>query len=44
MTHILGERLKELAKDVEREKALKDMANAKLKEKGKAAEVTEKKA
>ena len=44
MTHIFGERLKELAEDVEREKALKDFANANVKEKGKAAEAVEKKA
>ena len=44
MTHILGERLKELAEDTEREKALKDVANATAKEKGKAAEAIEKKA
>ena len=44
MTHILGERLKELAEDAEREKALKDIANDNVKEKGKATEVTEKKA
>ena len=44
MTHIFGERLKELAEDAEREKALKDFANANMKEKGKAAEVAQKKA
>jgi len=44
MTHILCERLKELIKDAEREKALKHMANANAKEKGKAAKVAEKKA
>ena len=37
MTHILSERLEELAEDAEREKALKDVANANVKEKGKAA-------
>ena len=42
MTHVLGERLKELAEDDDREKALKDVANAIAKEKGKEAEVTEK--
>ena len=42
MTHVLGERLKELAEDADREKALKDVANAIAKEKGKEAEVAEK--
>ena len=42
MTHVLGERLKELAEDADREKALKDVANATAKEKGKEAEVAEK--
>ena len=42
LTHILDERLKELAKDAEREKALKDVAAAMAKEKDKAAEVAEK--
>ena len=42
MTHVLGERLKELAEDADCEKALKDVANAIAKEKGKEAEVTEK--
>ena len=37
MTHVLGERLKELAKDADWEKALKDVANAAAEEKGKAA-------
>lgn len=40
LTHVLDGRLKELAEDFEREKALKDMA----KEKGKAAAVAEKRA
>ncbi|KAL0006281.1 hypothetical protein SO802_013842 [Lithocarpus litseifolius] len=44
LTHVLGERLKELAKDAEREKALKDVAVATIKDKGKVAEATEKKA
>ena len=44
MTYILGERLKELVEDAEREKALKDVANANVKEKGKATEVAVKKA
>ena len=44
ITHILGERLKELTEDAEREKALKDVANANVKEKGKATEAVEKKA
>ena len=35
MTHILGERLKELTKDVDREEELKDIAKANMKEKGK---------
>ena len=44
MTHVLGKRLKELIEDADREKALKAVANAATKEKGKAAEVVEKKA
>ena len=44
MTHVLGKRLKELTEDADREKALKAVANAATKEKGKAAEVVEKKA
>jgi len=44
MTHILGERLKELVEDADREKVLKDIANANVKEKGKAIEAAEKKA
>ena len=44
VTYILSERLKELAKDDEREKALKDVTNATAKEKGKATKATEKKA
>ena len=43
MTHILGERLKELTEDVEREKALKDVANDNAKEKSKVAKAAEKK-
>ena len=38
MTYVLSERLKELAEDADREKALKDVANASAKEKGKATE------
>jgi len=44
MTHILSERLTELAKDAERKKALKDVANDNTKEKSRAIEATEKKA
>ena len=40
----MDDRLKEAAKDADREKALKDVAVATAKEKGKAAEATEKKA
>ena len=36
--------MKELAKDADREKALKDVPNVTAKEKGKVAEATEKKA
>ena len=36
--------MKELAENIEQEKALKDVANVMTKEKGKAAEVAEKKA
>ena len=42
MTHVLNERLKELIEDAEREKALRDIAAATAKEKGKAAEAAEK--
>ena len=44
ITHVLDDRLKELAEDANREKALKDIANAMAKEKGKVAEAAEKKA
>ena len=44
LTHILGERLKELAEDANSEKALKDVANATTKEKGKVSKAVEKKA
>ena len=44
LTHVLDERLKELAEDIDREKALKDVAADTAKEKGKAADVVEKKA
>ena len=42
MAHVLNERLKELAEDAEREKALKDVVVATTKEKSKAIEATEK--
>ena len=44
MTYILDKRMKELAEDVEKEKALKDVVADTVKEKGKAVEVVEKKA
>ena len=44
LTHILDQRLKELIEDAEWEKALKDVAAAMAKEKGKAAEAAEKRA
>ena len=44
MTHILDERLKELAEDAEREKAFKDIAAATVKEKGKVVKAVEKRA
>lgn len=44
LTHILDERMKELAEKAKRMKALKDVAEDKAKEKGKAADVAEKKA
>jgi len=44
LNYILNERLKELVEDAEREKALKDVAATTEKEKGKVAEVAEKKA
>ena len=44
LTHILGERLSELSEEAKREKALKDVANTTTRDKGKAAEVAEKKA
>jgi len=44
LTHILDERLKELAEDAEREKALKDIAAATVKEKDKVVEAVEKRA
>ena len=44
MTYVIDERLKEIAEDAEREKALKDVTVATAKEKGKATEATEKKA
>ena len=44
LTHVINERLKETTEDAEREKALKDIAIATTKEKGKAIEAIEKKA
>ena len=44
LTHVLDEMTKELAEDAEREKALKDMAEDKAKEKGKVVNVAKKKA
>ena len=44
MTHILDERMKELAEDVEREKVLKDVAKDMAKEKGKVVDAVEKRA
>ena len=44
LAYIMDERLKEATEDTEREKASKDVAIATAKEKGKAAEVAEKKA
>ena len=44
LTYIIDERLKELPEDVEREKALKNVAANMAKEKGKAIDVVEKKA
>ena len=44
LTHVLDERLKELAEDIEKEKALKDVAADTAKEKGKATDVVDKKA
>ena len=44
LTHILDERMKELAEKAERKKALNDVAEDKAKEKGKGADVAEKKA
>lgn len=41
LTYILDVRLKELAEDAEREKALKDISTAITKEKGKVAEAVE---
>ena len=44
LTHVLDGWLKELAEDVEREKAFKDVAEASAKEKTKATAIAEKKA
>lgn len=44
LTYVLNERLKELTKDAEQEKALKDVAAVTTKEKGKAAAAAEEKA
>lgn len=44
LTYVIDKRLKEIAKDVEREKALKDVVIATMKEKGKTTEAVEKKA
>ena len=44
MAYVIDDRLKETAKDANREKALKDVAAAIAKDKGKAAKVTEKRA
>ena len=44
ITHILGERMKELAEEAKREKAMKDVANATARDKGTAVEASEKKA
>jgi len=44
ITHVLGERMKELVEEAEREKALKDVANAMAWDKGKAVKVVKKKA
>ena len=44
LTHVLDGRLKELAEDAKREKALKDVAEVTAKEKTKAATTAEKKA
>lgn len=44
LTHILDERMKELVEDMEREKALKDVAEDTTKEKGNVVDVVEKRA
>ena len=44
LTYVFNERMKELAEDVKKEKALKNMAVDIMKEKAKATEVAEKKA
>ena len=44
LTHVLYGRLKKLAEDVEREKALKDVAEDTAKEKGKVAAIAKKRA
>lgn len=44
MSHILDDRMKELAEDAKRERAMKDMAEDKAKERAKATYIVEKKA
>ena len=44
LTHILSKRLSELAEEIERERMLKNVANATTRDKVKAAEIAEKKA
>ena len=44
ITHVLGERISELTKEAEQEKALKEVVDAIAQDNGKAAEIAEKKA
>lgn len=44
LSHILDDRMKELAEDAKRERAIKDMAEDKAKERAKATDIVEKKA
>ena len=44
MVHVIEDRLKEVVKGADQEKALKDVAMATTKDKGKAAEATKKRA